>query len=171
MALRRSHTRAPGARRLTEWIDITLGPSAIAANTQVLVGVGNALLLAARPFTIVRTRFLCSWGTDQNAATERPFGAVGMMIVSDTAATLGVTAIPDPITSADGNWFVWQPMIYDYLFLSLVGSQIASTQYTVDSKAMRKVGADENLVVTVANADAADGAEFTMVGRLLIKIH
>ena len=120
--------------------------------------------------TILRVRGSASFVSDQTAQTERAFGAYGFCIVSDQAFGIGVTAIPSPMADADSDlWFV-----HGYWYAPIaVGSSasIANISHTFefDSKAMRKITADETLVVMVENASASHGCLFSLNARILAK--
>ena len=126
-----------GARRRTPgtWArQLSIG-NGIAASTKLFLsaftldnpGIGE---------TIRRTVGLVNISSDQSAAVETPVAAFGMVVVSDAAAAIGVTALPGPITEAsDDGWFVWQ---------ALVTTQGADTSrnnniFNFDSRAMRRV--------------------------------
>jgi len=157
-------------KRTSQWLNLVINEVAVAANTKLLVVTLGAQALALRPFTIVRTHLRYTWLTDQVAAFENPLGALGMIVVSDTAAAVGVTAVPDTIANADGNWYLWEPLVYDMIFAS-GGFACPLVANAVDSKAMRKVGADEDVAVVVVNSNASHGARFSAVGRFLVKLH
>ena len=160
------------APRTKIWIGQGLvGSTAIPANSNVLLATLSVGALALRPFTILRTRLLISWATDQVAAVERPHGIFAQKVVTDQAVAIGVTALPIPFTNADADWFTYQPMVLDFVFGTAVGFTPGDSQYMVDSKAMRKVGPNEDEVTVITNMDAADGAEITFIGRQLIMLH
>ncbi len=96
--------RSRGApRRKSLWLDfasIFVDRAALAAASVSLVSSLNAAALALRPFTIVRTRGLLIVQSDQVAATEQPFGALGLSVVTDQASAIGISAVPTPITDA-----------------------------------------------------------------------
>jgi len=157
--------------RQSVWFAAAAAPAAIAASSKVLVLSLNAAGLAARPFTVVRTQVLINYESDQLAASERVHGAMGWVVVSDQAIGAGVASIPGPVTNPDAPFFVYQGLIDSFLFGSGVGFESTAGQSTqVDSKAMRKVGANEDIAIVVENA-AALGATFTMEGRMLVKFH
>ncbi len=156
------------------WIGWGVGLTAIAASAKVLVATYSAGALALRPFTILRTRGIVQYVSDQNAVNEEPFGFLGSIVVSETAAALGVTAIPDP-SGTDGDpeaaWFNYQTCVAQTKFLSAVGFESdAGVQYIMDSKAMRKVGADDNLAIMFSQVAAVGATVFTG-GRQLIQLH
>ena len=80
-----------GPRRKTRWAsdDIPTGLTTLAAATAVLdqsISIGTAF--GSDPVTIVRTRGNLWVQSDQTANSETPFGALGMIIVSDQAAAI-----------------------------------------------------------------------------------
>ena len=165
-----------GQRRLTSWVaspNITAVQN-LAANSVILQGSGNAALLAARPFTIVRTRGSFWVKSDQVAATRTPFGALGFSVVSDAAVAIGITALPLPITDeASELFFTFQFWLADFTFVTAAGvdGSQGMARYDFDSKAMRKVNLGSDIAVTVQNAAVAGGVNFVMKYRLLIKQH
>ena len=89
------------------WIGIAAAEQTLGAGTSTLTSVLNAAALALRPFTILRTRLLLSYMSDQDSTSERPFGAYGEMIVTENASAVGITAIPAPSVDTDGDWYIW----------------------------------------------------------------
>jgi len=120
--------------------------------------------------TIIRTRGLFVWGTDQPGADEDQIGAYGIGVVSAQAASVGITAVPHPV--ADAAWGGW--LFYSYFmsrteFGTAVGVEFNNMrQIVVDSKAMRKVGDEERLVMVVENT-SLDGMIFGDYERILSK--
>ena len=171
MARRRGVIRASAPRRGMVWLSALVGTTVLPASFSVLLAVLNAAALALRPFTIVRTHLVVSYTSDQVAASELPFGALGMIVVTDTAAAIGITAVPKPASNTDSDWFVWQGLIAEFNFADGTGFQgNAARQYIVDSKAMRKVGNDDDMVI-VGQSSATVGAQITIRGRFLVKLH
>ncbi len=153
------------------WIGPT-SKAAIPAASAVLQTVLNASALALRPFTIVRTRLTLWANTDQAAANEEPQLAYGMTVVKDQASTIGITALPDPVTDTDEGWFVYESMVPALQLATGVGIQApAGVERIVDSKAQRKVGPNDDVVSVWANSSAADGAVVLVMGRFLVKLH
>ncbi len=162
-------------KRLTEWQGIVGGPTAVtslAAATSTLVFVNTAGELAKRPYTIVRTRGRLWVRSDQSTGTEAPFGALGMAVINDQAITIGITAIPKPVSDAEfDQWFVWEPWAASVRFGSSVGFSEEFLSYEIDSKAMRKVEEGESLVVVMENQAASHGAQFILQFRQLVKLN
>ena len=173
MARARSRFIRP-APRTKMWIGAGLGQASIVASTKQFLGSFTAAGLALRPFTILRTRMDLLLMSDQQSASERPIVTFGLIIVTDTATALGVTAIPDPssiLGNPEADWFVHQAMSMSLLFASAVGVDGNNGQhYTIDSKAMRKVGPDDDLAF-MTSEDNAVGALLIVNGRQLIQLH
>ena len=174
MARRRS-TRFVRPSKLTKmWIGASFGPATVPALTAQLFSILSAGALLLRPFTILRTRFDLTVESDQVLVTERPSGSYGKIIVTDSAAAAGATAIPDPSTDPEADWFVYQ----GFNTTMIVGPNgynegifpDAVARWQVDSKAMRKVGPDDNVVSMVTNISAA-GLILGTSGRMLIQLH
>ncbi len=161
-------------KRESQWIQLcpTTTASNVAAATSVLIGSLSAGALALRPFTVVRTRFQAWWAGDQVAASEEPFAALGLIVVSDQASAAGVASIPSPISDADGDWFVYENLQSSVLFATASGfSGSEGKSSAVDSKAMRKVGPNEDIAVVVENGSSVFGGQIIVCGRMLVKLH
>ena len=164
-----SGRRSPG--RLTEWIALQFASdaTALAANSTVLFASLNAAALAKRPFTIVRVVGSMFVQSDQNAAIENPFGAFGLAVVSAEASAVGVTAVPDPVTTPESDlWMGYQSFAAEGSASTNVGRP-ANFQ-TFDFRAMRKVDGNSDFVTVVANSSAADGLLFILNYRFLVKL-
>ncbi len=158
--------------RQNVWLGTQITQTAIGANTVILAATLNAAALALRPFTIIRSHLLIAWASDQEAADEDALGVYAETIVSEQASAAGVASIPDPGSDADASWYVFQPMHQQFRFSSAAGFEsVVGRQYIVDSKAMRKVGNNDDSVAVVSNNDATHGATIAMVGRFMIKLH
>jgi len=160
-----------GSKRATLWADIGLSRTAIATGGSVLNSAG-ASLLAKRPFTIVRVHLEVLMESDQVIASEGQVGAIGMCVVSDQAAAVGVTAVPTPATDAGSDlWFLHRFMFGSFVFGTASGFQDpAGVSASIDSKAMRKVNDDQDVLVVAQQASAlSDGFTMLVGGRILIK--
>ena len=101
--------RSGGRKRETIWFGGAPFSAAVATTGVNLVTSLNAAALALRPFTIVRTRGVLRFSSDQEAATESWGGSFGMAVVSDQASAVGVTAVPTPTTENSSDlWFVYE---------------------------------------------------------------
>ncbi len=167
--------RGPMIRRATKremvWFFWDIDATAIAADANVVLGSLNAAALALRPFTVVRTHLLVNWQSDQTAASETPTGALGSAVTSEQAATQSV--VPNPMANADSSaFFTWTPLISPFVFGSAAAFiEPGGYMKEVDSKAMRKVGPNEQIRVICENTSPTAGAIITVVGRQLVKLH
>ena len=163
--------RSAGPKRTSTWIQARLGALILGGSSKILLLSLNAAALALRPFTVVRTLIHGNFRSDQAAVTEVPTGSMGATIVSDQASAVGVTAVPGSITDADEDWFAYQGMTSPFTFLSSVGIiEPAGFSFMIDSKAMRKVRENDDLIF-VAEVLSAQGAILNLEGRLLLKLH
>ncbi len=172
--------RSGGPARATKWVAGAdpLAPIQLNAASVILAQSFTAAQLASvaqAGGTIVRTRGILWVATDQLAATEDPVGALGMMVVRESARIAGVASVPTPVTdSPDDGFFVWQPWQAGMNFLQVdaTGTLITGNlwkRYDFDSKAQRKFTADDAIVVTMENSNSTDGVLFMMQFRMLLK--
>ena len=167
-ASRPRFSRKPGSK---VWIGFALGTTVLAASTSTLLGSLNAVALAFRPFTILRTHLELLYTSDQTGTSESPHGVLGLGVFNDTAAALGVTGLPAPSAQANAAWFAYQAVSHEFTFVSGVGFDGSSgTHYQVDSKSMRKVGQDQDIVVIGDQVNAV-GSALTIQGRMLLQVH
>ncbi len=174
MARRRSSRFVRPASRTKMWIGKGVGQTVITASTKHLISTLSAGALALRPFTILRTRMLCTLESDQTVAIERPTGSLGSIVVTDTAAAIGVTAVPDPSVIAgapEAAWFAVQQLHASFIQVTSAGFEATgSSQYEIDDHSMRKVSIDDDVVMMFTEFGAGGARLFTM-GRTLIQLH
>ena len=160
-----------GPRRATEWIS-----SAIVSDFATLAAAASVLhqsLAFLEPATVVRTRGTLWVESDQVAATEFPFGAMGMVVVKNAAAAAGVASVPTPVTEQnDDGWFVWTPFASAFKFVTASGfSPQGWSRFDFDSKAQRKVVDGDTIVVVLENSSGTDGLHFLIQFRMLVMLH
>ena len=164
--------RMPGPRRNTEWLALEYSgtENALPGASRVQIASLDATEKGKLPFTVTRTIGNLWVRSDQVAASEQVFGALGACIVNDAANTIGITALPDPVTDfASDVWFLYVPFAASFQFTGLT-EQIYYRQF--DSKAQRKVQEGEDIVFTIANAAGGGiGLEWNVQFRMLIKLH
>ena len=160
-------------RRETDWFSVDTGSFNIgAASTATLFASLSASALAARPFTIVRTRLTWFCHSDQSIATEVWGGAIAMAVVSDQASASGVAAIPTPITDQFSDLFyVYDEQYGEFTFKTGVGMEEIGRVVKIDSKAMRKVNADQDVVLVGETPSFCPSMDSIIGGRMLIKLH
>jgi len=169
MARTRSRLIVP--KRSMVWIQMDIGPVNIVADASTQIASLSAGALLLRPFTVVRTRARLHVESDQGAASEIATGAFGMIVVSDQAVAAGSGSIPDPVASSNAPFFVWEPFINSFVFASGVGfEEPAGTDIVIDSKAQRKVGANEDVSMIVEETNTV-GITVAITGRMLVKLH
>ncbi len=168
----RSGARSAPSRRSTIWVDVPTTETTLAGAPSVaLINQLAASGLATRPFTIVRTRGTLLVLSDQSGASESYGASLGACVVSSQASAIGVSAVPTPVTDKGSDLFFMFEMLFDrFQFGDNTGEQSNSgrmIQY--DSKAMRKVNEDEDIVFTIENE--INGAIVIHSARMLLKLH
>ena len=167
----RGNTFVRGKRSATDWSSSVPATSfvTVAASATVLLEVFTPI---AGGETVLRTRGQFVWMSDQAVAIESQIGAVGIGVVSEQAATVGITAIPFPDTDAAWGGWLWHSYFASRLeFASAIGFQPQmANRIVIDSKGMRKVGENERLVVVVQNS-APFGMRVLHNVRILSKVH
>jgi len=159
------------APRSNVWLFQTVAIQVVAGNTLAFLTSLNAAADALRPFTVVRTRLTMLVESDQSGASEISRGAMGMIVVKDQASAIGATALPAPGTNTNAEWFVYEPFLHSFEFITGVGFQSrVGTRIDVDSKAMRKVAQNEDVVMMFENL-AGSGSRVSVQGRMLVKLH
>jgi len=170
MAIRRHRSIVRPTRRQMVWFQAGLANTVISSTSTTLLTVLNAAGLALRPFTIIRTRLVISFATDQLAASESPQGVFTMGVVSEQASAAGVASVPSGIAEPDGDFFVYQGLQANVSFGDATGFASLLSHYVIDSKAQRKVGINED-VVQVIETRSGGGADLSIEGRYLVKLH
>ena len=159
-------------RRQMLWLQDTWGTNTLgAASTKVLISALAGGALALRPFTIVRSRTQLLFLSDQVAATEGQTGGYGETVVADQAVAAGVASVPSPSLNSEADWHVFQALVGFVEVVTGAGIFLEQNQYTVDSKAMRKVDMGEDLISVFDLAAGSSGATLTSFTRTLIKLH
>ncbi len=169
-----SRIRLQRTGRKTFWLGGVITNTVLAsANTAVLITQLNAAALALRPFTIVRTRGYWGMFSDQTAADEDQHVHVGGIVVTEQASAVGVSAVPTPVTQDFADWFLFDGAAQRFEQQSAVGIQpnMLPHRYTLDSKAMRKVSENEDIVFVIQNGALGEGSTVVMYTKLLIKLH
>ena len=170
-------SRAPmigGAKRQTNWFFLSAATTAINGSA-VLVASLNAAGLAKRPFTVVRTHLMVYLRNDQLGASELVIAGVGMAVVSEQSSAVGVTAVPTPLT--EEAWDGWLYHRYFALFANslteseFLGSDGATLETEIDSKAMRKLQIDQAIFMAIEVAEVGTATMFWSANtRTLVKL-
>ena len=112
----------------------------VPANSRVLLG-SFVVPGDGAGLTVIRTVGQFSISSDQQATTEQQIGAFGLIVATDAALAVGITALPDPVTEiADDGWFVYRSFSQDFRFITAAGVMPDfAMPYEFDSKAKRKI--------------------------------
>ena len=159
-----------GPRSATDWSASVAATAFVplAASTIVLDQVFTPI---AGGETVLRTRGRFTYGSDQANVNEQQLGAVGIGVVSEQAATVGVTACPHPDTDAAWGGWLWHSYYGSQTRIATaVGWNELSGGFIIDSKAMRKVGENERLIIVVENSSPF-GMIYSVSIRILSKVH
>ena len=118
--------------------------------------------------TILRCVGGISVKTDNASSPEDQLGVFGMIAVSDAAAAIGITALPDPVDDIDfDGWFLYQSFAQSFHVATSVGFGIFDRWYSFDSKAKRILpGEGVTLVAVASNAHASEGFEIAVNLRI-----
>ena len=158
-------------RKGTDWSAsaVETAFTTVAASTAALLQVFAPIVGGE---TAIRIRGLFGWRSDQTASSEDQMGAFGIAVVTEQAATVGITAVPHPNTDA-----AWDGWMYHHYYASHVDALTSVGvindslhRIVIDSKSMRKVSEDDRLVVVIENS-APFGVEVFNSVRILSKLH
>ncbi len=140
-------TSGSGSRRRVSW---GVGPrgavNGVAADQTLLFNIGAEAIVD--DLTLVRTRGqLIAW-VDNSASVGSDIGvAFGICIVTQNAAGIGVTAVPEPFT--DLGWDGW--LYHTQFHIGSDGTETDGSEFTaraieIDGKAMRKLHNTDNIL-------------------------
>ena len=109
--------------------------------------LGSGLITFTTPLTIVRVRGQVLVRLEGGTAGDVYVGGCGLILATDAAVAAGAAAIPSPsdVLDAEWLWHAWCPMeTEDDTATEELGTQVLRLE--IDSKAMRKVKSNMNLV-------------------------
>ncbi len=158
------------SKRQLQWVgSADQGYVAIAAGATV-IQQSNATLVGS---TIVRTRGGFSILPDTFEVDKNIIGAIGIGLVSDQAFAAGAASVPGPWTDQDwSGWLYWSPFQYHWDVTTDIGRLVVGVAgagaEVIDSKAMRKVQANETVIVVVESQSSALQASVNF--RMLLKL-
>ena len=144
------------ARKITikNWEGGTIALSSIGTTQSILSSLSN---VGGTPITCLRTRGAVLCIAEPNAATDTEILALGLIVVKAQAAAIGGTSLPGPIANPDAEW-AWHQFIAFDAVTATAGDPQAITlnmRVEIDTKAMRKLGTNEEFVLM---AEVAGGA-------------
>ena len=132
------------SRGVKEWSGITF-PLVTLSTTQAVLAVFPSTF----PDTVLRVRGFIHITGVPDAALESDQVGLGLIVASDPAVAAGGAAVQGPIADADGKW-LWHQYVplMSMAATSASGTEIGlQARIEVDSKAMRKVGSNESLIL------------------------
>jgi len=100
---------------------------------------------------------------------------LGICLAETTAATLGVTALPGPLTDRDWDGWIWHGFFFVQSVTATIADGVnassASVAYVIDSKAMRKWdgGAEVLIGMTEVTELGTGSMEHNSDTRVLLK--
>ena len=146
----------PARRSTKQWVGTAdQGSQAVASGAKALIQT----LIPGDPLTVLRNRGLFVVNPQAGSADVTIDGAIGIAIVSDVAAALGVTAILGPFTESGwGGWLFHSFFQYKLdvtTDVGRIGGTGFTTQIEIDSKAMRKMGENDRMVEMVESRSGA----------------
>jgi len=159
---------ARGSRRRSLWVGYAdQGYVAVAAGAKQLIS--NFTLATLDSLTVIRNRGVISIIVPNAAADVDVVGAFGIGIVTQTAFTQGVASVPGPFSDSDWDgWMLLVPISHRIDVTSDVGRALMGVERVVDSKAMRKMEANEILVAVCESQ--ANGFSVSAPIRTLVKL-
>ncbi len=134
--------RSRGSGRKT---DYTWSGNTFSQDAQGTAVTINALTTINQAGTIVRNRGELLVSIDGPVDGDKAVAAFGLIIASDSQVAAGATAFPSPATDLDANW-LWHS--FATMLVQAAGDDgTISTRLMIDSKAMRKVKQNDQLVL------------------------
>ena len=146
-----ANSRSRGPRKNKVWISSGIATRQAVTTTQVAVGaIGVSLLENAQQATILRIRGHIYLRGTPDAATDFASVGLGLIVVQQAAGTAGGVSVPGPVNDAGADW-MWRTVRFlDAAGLtgeSPTGWGSSIFQIPIDSKAMRKMRADQTLIL------------------------
>ncbi len=155
--------RRTGRKPDYEWEGGSFAINAIGAANQIQSPVS---VLA--PLTLMRTRGQILVGLEATPAAGEQFAvAIGIIIGTDAQLTAGLTAFPNPATVLDAAWLwhQWVPLAAETAVMEQSDGGMVH-RVIIDSKAMRKMKPNENIVVVAAGNVLAGAPTAFLIGGL-----
>ncbi len=164
--LQAQHRRSPSNKTWT----------GLSASAYTLVNASSKVLLGSFSLsnpgideTLLRVRGMFSVKSDQVATSEDQLGSIGMILVTDTALGVGITAIPGPSADDDDDgWFIHSYFAQHFHLLTAAGfvNDLAKS-YPFESKAKRKVHDGNSIAIVAENTHATHALSIAVQFRVL----
>jgi len=161
MARARGSTGSRGAKdwALSFFNGVTL------SGTQAIIST----LTDASPVTVLRSRGHILVKGTPDATSDSGVVGLGIIVVGDAAAVVGGASVPGPLTDGSGPW-IWHAIVpLAAGQAALAGDDIGSfARVDVDSKAMRKLGIAEQLVLVGQVGSGNSYASVSVIGGIRV---
>ncbi len=113
----------------------------------------------------LRGEVLCT--IDGTADGDKKVVGIGIILATDAAVAAGATALPSPVIALDADW-IWHGF---FPMASQTGSSSPdlgahNARLTIDSKAMRRVRSNQQLVVVVDGLNLSGTPVMDLVGAV-----
>ncbi len=156
--------RSNGRRTDYTWVGDAFAFTGLAGAKQIQQ-IATANLAAT--VTRCRGELLYALETAAAAFSEKVLG-FGLIVASDDQVAAGVGAFPGPLTDMDAD-FLWHGFGPLATLTTTVGDvQTASGRLTVDSKAMRRIKQNENVVLVIEGENIGGTETAFVVGGIRV---
>ena len=160
----------PGGLLVPAIATLTFGAST--GPIKAAFSIGLSLTEAAA--TLVRTRgHLVVEMLTSGGVTNQVTGAVGMIVASQDAFSVGVTALPGPLSDIENDWFVYEPFALATESANPpVDSRVSHVMRQFDSRGMRKLKNGETLVMVIegVQSDATTGTVIRAAAQYRVQV-
>ena len=127
---------------------------------------GGSQLAFSSPATILRMRGRFIVGFDETMVLgDKARVGFGIGVISTDSATLGATALPDPLGDPEFPWLWW----YEVNMITAASGDVSSRAFGManqvvefDSKAMRKIKPSQSLVLVFETGDTVGNPTIEM---------
>ena len=166
----RARVLRTSSQRKTSW---TFGIIPSLSQTFAASGVGlfGGNDIVADGQTLIRVRgFLELILTSASALGDGFHGAVGIGVVQTAAFDTGVAAVPVPVADVTWNGWLWHQW---FSLTAPTAAQVTENRqvFEVDSKAMRKLSADQTLFYAISATEVGTSGMIARMGiRSLVKL-
>ncbi len=166
-----ARTRSRGGRRPDyQWVGLTVFTK-ITMSSAAAFFAGSSNLGGAITGTIARVRGDCLAVLDVGAADDSAVAAVGLIVGTDAAVSVGSNAFPSPVSDLDAEW-LWHSFFALRTVTATQTSDLGGQARVkeIDSKAMRKFKPNENLVAVAATTIQSGTPTVDIIGAFRVLI-
>jgi len=149
-----------GPKRQALWANVVTRISALAVTTK---SVGTSIgLVTPDSITLIRSRGQGAVHFDSVNSGDTVQVGIGLGIYTDDAFGIGATAMPGPLTDADWDWVYYKTLMFGpaHVAAETPDSILWNFWFEIDSKAMRKMKANQVLAWIVEGVVISGGGNF-----------